>query len=201
MNAHVIRIQGSAWRPRKGGSVKLVIEVRPGTQTEWVEALEMFKQRPELSVTVVAPKVDPLPKWKTHRGVERHRYEPPVYSAGEYEPNESEAMKETVAAIKQGYDAIGPKADVDCPEPKCFRGFGHDGEHNIPPPCPELGCQLAVGHLGEHAILIRPCPEPKCDLSFGHSGLHHLFPSDCPKPDCNLLAGHKGKCVKKKVAK
>ena len=55
MNATVIRIQGSAWRPRKGGSVKLVIEVRPQTQTEWVEALEMFKTRPEISVAVVPP--------------------------------------------------------------------------------------------------------------------------------------------------
>lgn len=33
----------------------MVIEVRPGTQAEWVEALEMFKSRPELSVTVVTP--------------------------------------------------------------------------------------------------------------------------------------------------
>ena len=181
MNAHVIRIQGSAWRPRKGGSVKLVIEVRPETQAQWVKALEMFKQRPELSVTVVAPKVDPLPKWKTHRGVERHRYEPPVYSAGEYEPNEGEVMKETVAAIKgkiptpdtnpdhytttnaAGYDASGmPKADVDCPVPGCDLLFEHEGDHS------------AV------AIVATPL-------------------LDCPLPDCNLLAGHKGKCVKKKV--
>ena len=191
MNAHVIRIQGSAWRPRKGGSVKLVIEVRPETQAEWVDALEMFKQRPELSVTVVAPK---LATAGTTVVEASHIYRPPSLIT-------NTVPTDTLILHRQGYDAIGPKADVDCPEPNCFRGFGHDGEHNIPPPCPELGCQLAVGHLGEHAILIRPCPEPKCDLSFGHSGLHHLFPSDCPKPDCNLLAGHKGKCVKKKVAK
>ena len=194
MNAHVIRISGSAWRPRKGGSVKLVIEVRPETQAQWVKALEMFKQRPELSVTVVAPKLGEI----THGGITHLvSLEKPLTSVT------TTSHKGAVEYVNmQGYSPDGmPKADVDCPEPECFRGFGHDGEHNIPPRCPELGCQLAVGHLSAHAILIRPCPEPKCDLSFGHSGPHHLFPSDCPKPDCNLLAGHRGRCIKKKVAK
>ena len=180
MNAHVIRIQGSAWRPRKGGSVKLVIEVRPGTQAEWVEALEMFKQRPELSITVVAPKVAVAGTTVVEAS---HIYRPPGLITNTVPtdtlilhrsspPNESEAMKETVAAIKgefdpnfkkhnfsgvsmQGYDAIGPKADVDCPVPGCDLLFEHEG-----------GCS-------------------------------HL--PDCPKPNCNMIAGHPGKCVKKKV--
>ena len=118
MNAHVIRISGSAWGDRKKGSVKLVIEVRPETQAQWVEALEMFKQRPELSVTVVAPKVsDPAPK--------------------------------------PGYDAIGPKADVDCPEPECGLQLGHTGEHvnaysvTVPDDCPKPDCNLLAGHKGK----------------------------------------------------
>ena len=186
MNAHVIRIQGSAWRPRKGGSVKLVIEVRPETQAQWVKALEMFAQRPELSVTVVAPKIvehtyAPAGSGPTVPVVTTGPSDVIIFPAGTganlnlgYNASESAVMKETVAIIKgedttepalaasqPGYDAIGPKADVDCPEPEC---------------------QLGLNHLGAHVLgaPLRP---------------------DCPLPDCNLLAGHNGKCVKKKVAK
>ena len=181
MNAHVIRISGSAWRPRKGGSVKLVIEVRPETQAEWVDALEMFKQRPELSVSVVAPYVAPAVTVITDKRYDR---DGSSWSKDNrpYPNNEGDMMKETVAAIKGNPDFVKhdfskvafdaasmPKADVDCPEPECNRELGHTGEHlfdGIPLP-----------------------PMPSATIA------------DCPKPDCNLLAGHKGKCVKKKVAK
>ena len=149
MNAHIIRIQGSAWRPRKGGSVKLVIEVRPETQAQWVEALEMFAQKPELSVTVVAPRTPSVA------------------------PRTDRDMAETVAAIKGNpdfvkhdfskvaFDASGmPKADVDCPEPECNRELGHTGEHlfdGIPlPPMP--------------SATIADCPKPDCNLLAGHKG-------------------------------
>ena len=134
MNAHVIRIQGSAWRPRKGGSVKLVIEVRPETQAEWVDALEMFKQRPELSVTVVAPYIAPAVT-----AIPDKRYD----------------RDESSWSGKPGYDAIGPKADVDCPEPECDLSFGHSGEHHLFPIVPTLFIN---------------CTKPDCNLLAGHKG-------------------------------
>ena len=136
MNAHVIRIAGSAWRPRKGGSVKLVIEVRPGTQTEWVEALEMFKQRPELSVTVVAPKVEPTNTDTIPLSVVLGVLKEPVRPHG---------SKASVPGL--GYDAIGPKADVDCPEPLCALELGHPGGHINPANCPT--CGMLAGHKGK----------------------------------------------------
>ena len=139
----------------------MVIEVRPETQAEWVDALEMFAQKPELSVTVLAPKVE--------TGIRQ------------YTPEQSSlAPGETVAAIKgdpnfknpdfstvpfnnaatvpivtkveypPGYDAIGPKADVDCPEPECDLSFGHSGEHHLfPSDCPKPDCNLLAGHKGK----------------------------------------------------
>ena len=140
MNAHVIRIQGSAWRPRKGGSVKLVIEVRPETQAEWVDALEMFKQRPELSVTVVAPKV----------------VSPPSTSSAVSIPQD---LRVTMTTIKDttAYDAAGmPKADVDCPVPGCDLLFEHEGDHSavaiVATPlldCPKGNCGMTAGHKGK----------------------------------------------------
>ena len=209
MNAHVIRIQGSAWRPRKGGSVKLVIEVRPGTQAEWVEALEMFAQKPELSVTVVAPKV------------------PDSFIRSEVLrlPNDGEAMKETVAALKgeitshtyapAGY---GPVTPVVTTGPSPVVGEVTHGGITHPvalysPPTVTTKTDNPITYLQGYDAFGIPksdvdCPESMCQLDLGHPGPHDsalggpfetpAIP-DCPKPNCNLLAGHKGKCVKKKV--
>ena len=146
MNAHVIRISGSAWRPRKGGSVKLVIEVRPGTQAEWVDALEMFKQRPELSVTVVAPYVAPVVTAIPDKRYDRDK------SSWSESPGFVKHDFSKVEMYPPGYDAIGPKADVDCPEPECIREFGHTEGHKIPPrksDCPKPDCNMIAGHPGK----------------------------------------------------
>ena len=147
MNAHVIRIQGSAWRPRKGGSVKLVIEVRPETQAEWVDALEMFKQRPELSVTVVAPKVAVAGTTVVEAS---HIYRPPGLIT-------NTVPTDTLILHRQGYDAAGiPKADVDCPVPGCDLLFEHEGDHSavaiVATPlldCPKGNCGMTAGHKGK----------------------------------------------------
>ena len=149
MNAHVIRIQGSAWRPRKGGSVKLVIEVRPETQAQWVKALEMFKQRPELSVTVVAPKLGEI----THGGITHLvSLEKPLTSVT------TTSHKGAVEYVNmQGYSPDGmPKADVDCPVPGCDLLFEHEGDHSavaiVATPlldCPKGNCGMTAGHKGK----------------------------------------------------
>ena len=58
MNATVIKVRGWAWKERKGGTIKLAIEVHPTTEDEWLKALEMFKSKPEISVAVRAPLMD-----------------------------------------------------------------------------------------------------------------------------------------------
>ena len=142
MNAHVIRIQGSAWRPRKGGSVKLVIEVRPETQAEWVDALEMFKQKPELSVTVVAPYVAPVVTAIPDKRYDRDK------SSWSESPGFVKHDFSKVEMYPPGYDASGmPKADVDCPEPECTFGLNHVLPHSFP--CPLSDCNLLAGHKGK----------------------------------------------------
>ena len=139
MNAHVIRIQGSAWRPRKGGSIMLSIMVQPDTQAQWVEALEMFASKPELSITVLAPKVA----------------SPPSTSSAVNIPQD---LKVTMTTIKDttAYDAIGPKADVDCPVPGCDLLFEHEEDHSavaiVATPlldCPKGNCGMTAGHKGK----------------------------------------------------
>ena len=60
MNATVIKVRGWAWKERKGGTIKLVIEVHPSTEEGWLKALEMFKGKPEISVAVVPPQNAPM---------------------------------------------------------------------------------------------------------------------------------------------
>ena len=133
MNAHVIRIQASAWGERKKGIITLNLVVRPGTQDEWFDALAMFRGKPELSVTVVAPVADPNFQKMPFRDVV-------IYPV----PN-----PDTTA-----YDGRGmPKADVDCPEPECNKELGHTGAH-VPlnttfAPCPKPDCNLLAGHKGK----------------------------------------------------
>ena len=137
MNAHVIRIQASAWGERKKGIITLNLVVRPGTQDEWFDALAMFRGKPELSVTVVAPKVDSNFQKMPFRDVVIYPVPSPDTTA---------------------YDGRGmPKADVDCPEPECVLEFGHLEQHllraNVPvvtlSNCPKPDCNLLAGHKGK----------------------------------------------------